>query len=73
MSAYQFNKEFLPETKKHGGAEPQSLVSDPNIPGLHSKSLHNAYDVKPCVLIVAIHLSVGDVKPGGPLGAFRKS
>ena len=32
--------------KRDGEAEPQSLVSIPNIPGLNPKSLCTAYDVK---------------------------
>ena len=37
-----FNKEFVPETRIDGGAESQSLVSVPNIPGLNHKSLRSA-------------------------------
>ena len=65
-----FNKEFIPGTRSHGGAEPQSLVSVPDILGLNPKSLRSAYEVKACVLLIAIHLSDECVKPGGLLGDF---
>jgi hypothetical protein len=48
------------------------LVSVLNTPGLNLKSLCCAYDVKAYVLLIAIHPSDGDVKPGGPLSAFQK-
>ena len=67
-----FNKEFLPKTLRNGGAGPQSLVSVPNIPGLHPKSVCSAYNVKVYVLLIAIHLLDGDVKPGSLIGAFKK-
>jgi hypothetical protein len=51
---------------RDGGAEPKSLVSVSNKPGLNLKSLLSAYNV----LLIAIRLSDGDVKPGGLLGGF---
>ena len=66
-----FNKEFLPETRRYVGVEPQSLVSVLNIPGLNSKSLRSAYDVNAYVLSIVIPPSGGDFKPGSPLGVFR--
>ena len=41
-----FNKGFLPETRRDGGAEPQSLVSITNKPVLNLKYLRSEYDVK---------------------------
>ena len=50
-----FNKkEFLPDTRRDGGAELQSLVSFPNMPGLNSKSLCSPYDLKLYVLLIEI-------------------
>jgi hypothetical protein len=43
-----------------------------NIHGLNSKPLRSAYDVKAFVLLIAISSPDGDIKPGGPLGAFQK-
>ena len=57
---------------RDGGAEPQSLVSVPNIRGLNPKPLRSAYDVKAYVLLKTFHPTDGDVKPDGPLGAVRK-
>ena len=67
-----YKKEYPPEVRRDGGAEPQSLISVPNISGLNPKSLHSAYDVKVYMLLIAIRLSDGDIKPGDPLGSFRK-
>ena len=53
------------------GAEPQLLVSVPNIPGLNPKSLLCVHDVKAYVLLIVTHPSDRDIKPGGLLGAFR--
>ena len=44
----------IPETRRDGRAEPQSLVSVLNIPGLNPKSVRNAYDVKAYVVLIAI-------------------
>ena len=52
--------------RRDGGAEPQSLVSVPSLPGLNFNSLGNKYDVKAYVLLIAIRPSDGDVKPDGP-------
>ena len=54
------------------GAEPQSLFSSPytSIFGLNPKYLRSEYDVKTYVLLIVIRQSDGNVKPGGPLGAF---
>ena len=54
-----FNKEFLPETRRDGGTQPQSLVSVPNIPELNSKSPRSACDMEAYVLLVAIRPSDG--------------
>ena len=54
------------------GAEPQLLVSVPNIPGLNPKSLLCVHDVKAYVLLIVTHPSDRDIKPGGLLGAFQK-
>ena len=67
-----FNEKVSSRTRRDGRTEPQSLVSAPNIPGLNSKSLSSVYDVKACVLLIAICPSDGIVKPGGPLDTFRK-
>ena len=37
---------------------------------LSPKSLRSAYGVKACVMLITIHLSDGDVKPGGSPEAF---
>ena len=67
------NKKIYPWDKEHYlGEEPQSLVFVSNIPDLNLRSLHSGYDVKANVLLIAICQSNGDVKPGGPLGPFRK-
>ena len=64
---------FFPEIRRDGEAELQSLVSVPNISGLHPKSLLSAYKVKSMcsLLLIAIRPSDGDVKPGGPLEIGR--
>ena len=36
------------------------------------KSLRSAFVLKTYALLIAIRTSVDDIKPGGPLGAFRK-
>jgi hypothetical protein len=46
-----FNKIFLPVTRRDGRAQPQSLVSVPNIPVLNPKSLCRVCDVKAYVLL----------------------
>ena len=43
----------------------------PNIRELNPKSLRSVYDVKAYVLFIEILRSDGDIKPDGPLGAFR--
>ena len=48
------NKKIFPATRRDGGAEPQSLVSVPNIPGLNPKSLRSVYEMKAYVLFIAI-------------------
>ena len=40
------NKEFLPETRRDGGAQPLLLISVPNKPGLNPKSLDSVFEVK---------------------------
>ena len=60
-----FSKNIFPETRRGGGAEPQSLVSVPNISVLGPKSLHSAYDVKADVLLIVIRLSDGFLKRVG--------
>ena len=67
-----FNKRFLPGTRRDGGAEPQSLVSVLNIPGLDPKSFHAACDVKAYVLLMAIRPPDGDVKPDSQFVIFEK-
>ena len=42
------------------------------MPGLNPKYLRSAYDMNAYVLVIAIRPSDGDVKPGAPLGSFRK-
>ena len=54
-----FNKEFIPKTRRDGGAELQSLVSVPNIPGVNPKSLYSAYDVIAYVLMITSSMSYG--------------
>ena len=66
------NKEFHPETRRDGGEEPQSLVTVPNILELNPKSLCSAYEVKACVLLIAICTSDRDDKFDGPLMLFEK-
>ena len=63
---------FSPETaiRKDGGAQPQSLISVPNISRLNLKSLRGVYVLKAYVLFIAICLLVRNVKLGGSLGAF---
>jgi hypothetical protein len=63
-----FNKKkiFIPGTRRHGGEEPQTLVSVPNLSALNPKSLCSAYGMKGYVLLIVICLSSGKVKPGGP-------
>ena len=68
----RINSTFFSINRRDSGTEPQLLVSVPNMPGLNTKSLRRAYDVKAYVLLIAIRPSDGDVKLGGPLGAFRK-
>ena len=63
---------FLLGNRKEDGAELQSPVYIPNIPGLNPKSLLSAYEVKAYVILSVIHLLDGDVRPGSPLDAFRR-
>jgi hypothetical protein len=56
-----FNCSLGPEL----AAELQSLVSGSDTSGLNPKSLHSGYDMKECVLLIVIHSSDGDFKPGG--------
>ena len=67
------NSEFLLGNgiRRDGGAEPQLLVSTPNIPGLNPKSFHSEHVVKIYVLTIVIHPLDGNVRPGSPLGAFQ--
>jgi len=67
-----FSKDLLPGTRRDGEAEPQSLVSVLNIPGLNPKSHCSAYDMKAYVLLIAIRPLGVDVKPGGPFVNFVK-
>ena len=60
------------ETKSGGMVEKNlSLVSVPNILSFNPKFLCSEYDVKAYVLLIAIRPSDLDVKPHGPLDAFR--
>ena len=56
------NFKFLPETeiRRHGRAEPQSLVSVSNISALNPKSL--AFFVNAYLLLIATRSLDGDVK-----------
>ena len=44
-----------------------------NMPGLNPKSFRSAFVVKSYVLLIAIRLSDGDVKPDGPLVLFNEN
>ena len=55
---------------RDSGAEPQSLVHVPK--NTWVKSLRSPNDVKAYILLIAIRLLNGNVKPGGPLDAFQK-
>jgi hypothetical protein len=57
-----FNKEFHPEARRDGGAEPP----------LNPNFLRIAYDVKACVLFMEIRPLNSDVMPGGHIGDFEK-
>ena len=67
------NFSFLLVTGIRGdcGAESQSLHSVPNIPGLNTKFIHSAFDVKENMPLIVICVSDGDIKPDGPFGAFQ--
>ena len=65
-----FNERFLSGTKSDGGEESQSLVSIPKVRELNPKSLRSACDMKAYALLIAICPS--DVRPSGPIDAFRK-
>ena len=45
--------------QRDGGIKPQSQIP------------HSAYVMKACVVLIAIHLSDGNVKPDTPSSAFR--
>jgi len=49
-----------------------SLTCTPILSGFNSDLLHNDYVEKLYVILIVIRPSDGDVKPGGPLGAFRQ-
>ena len=71
-----FNKKVLfLETRRDVGAEPQSLVSAPNIHWSNPRSLHSAEDVKAYVglLLLVIRPFYRDIKTRGPLVVFEKS
>ena len=55
------------------GAENQSLVPVPKVPGLIPKSLLSACSVKIYVLLIVIRKSYGDFEPSSFAGAFNKS
>ena len=59
--------------RRDDGAEPQVLVSVPNILGLNPKSVCSANDVNAYVLLVVICPWDGYVKPGSSLVLFDKS
>ena len=64
-------KLYIPGTRRDGEAEPQSLVSVPNIPDLKPKYRRSAYDVEADLLLIAIRPSDRYVKRGAP-GCFWK-
>ena len=67
-----FNKEFLPETRRDGGAEPQSLVSIPNTSEINPNYLPSGCDLKVCVVWTAIRPTEGTLRLAAPLVLFRK-
>ena len=59
---------------RDGEADPQSLVSVPNIPGLHPKSLCSAYEVKAYVRVLLItSRRIGTLSPATALMLLKKS
>ena len=62
-------KIFLPETRKDGRIELQSLVIVPNIPRLNPEFLLS--DIMAYVMFITTSTSDGACNPGGQLGAFR--
>ena len=67
-----FNKRFLLGTWRLTGAEPQSLVSVTNIPGLNNKSLRSAYDVKAYLPLIAIPPQMGKLSLAVQLVVFER-